>query len=72
MVKGVGEGAEKMGHLFVSQSEYYLRLILILSPPPPQNDAIGGVTNRYFPMTIESGRVPHGEDSNRQLRETNL
>ncbi len=43
-----------------------------LPPPPPRNDAIGAVTNRYFQVTVESGRVPHGEDSDRLLRETNL
>ncbi len=40
--------------------------------PPPQNDAIGAVTNRYVQVTVESGQVPHGEDSDRLLRETNL
>jgi hypothetical protein len=39
---------------------------------PPENDAIGTVTNRYFHVTVESGRVPHGEDSTSKFRETNL
>jgi hypothetical protein len=33
--------------------------------PPPLNDAIGAVTNRYFRVNDKSGRVPHGEHSDR-------
>jgi hypothetical protein len=48
----------------------YFTFKILNPPPPPQNDAIGAVTNRYFPVTVESGRVPHREDSDRLLRET--
>jgi hypothetical protein len=33
------------------------------SPPPPQYDEIGAVTNRYLQVTVESGRVPLGKES---------